>query len=65
MPSVLGELNGKAHGHQMSKKRWKLVFIYNSFYPIVVLALVDVNYQILWMDVSSSGSWSDSDLQSV
>ena len=37
-------------------------FNFNSFHCIVLLALVDANYQFLCVDVGSSRSWCDSQI---
>ena len=55
--TLLGELDGK---HMMKpRKSGSEHYNHKGFFALVLLALVDVGYRFLWVNVGSSGSSSD------
>ena len=43
----------------MSPERWKLYHNYKGFHSIILMNLVDGDYQFLWVDVGAVGLSSD------
>lgn len=61
-------MDGKHIAIQNPSGTSKEVFIYNKFYSIVLLAVVDANYKFVWLDISANGAapeaqiWNTSEL---
>lgn len=61
-------MDGKHIAIQNPSGTNKEVFIYNKFYSIVLLAVVDANYKFVWLDISANGAapeaqiWNTSEL---
>ncbi|XP_033761212.1 uncharacterized protein LOC117342994 [Pecten maximus] len=68
-PHTLGALDGKHVAVRCPPKSGSTYFNYKKFFSIVLLALVDADYKIIWADIGGRGAasdaqiWNDSDLK--
>ena len=62
VPHALGALDGKHIAIRRPRGGGSEFFNYKGFHSIVMLALVDAEYRFLWVDLGSSGSWSDAQI---
>ena len=62
LPHVLGSLDGKHVRITKPNKSGSLYWNYKNFYSIILFALVDADYQFLYVDVGAEGKASDSTL---
>ena len=59
VPNACGALDGKHVAIKKPAKSGSEYYNYKCFFSVVILALVDANYQFLWADVGGVGSQSD------
>ena len=64
-PHALGALDDKHIAMKKAKKPGSDYYNYKSFFPLVLLALVDADYRFLWVDVGSSGSLSEGQIFNI
>ena len=62
MPHVIGSLDGKHVRITRPNKSGSLYWNYKHFYSIVLFAMVDADYQFVYVDVGAEGRASDSTL---
>lgn len=58
-PNVIGAIDGKHVRVMCSDKSGSLFFNYKHYFSIVLLAIVDANYQFLFVDIGSYGKEGD------
>ena len=61
-PSTLGILDGKHIAIKKQKKSGSDYYNYKGFFSLVLIALADAEYRLLWIDCGSSGSSSDAQI---
>ena len=59
---ALGALDGKHVAIKCPKKSGSIYYNYKGFYSIVLMALVDADYNFIWVDAGSNGSASDAQI---
>lgn len=59
-PNCLGAIDGKHVRIRRPKMSGSLFYNYKNFFSIVLLAIVDVNYKFIYIDVGAFGKESDS-----
>ena len=64
-PHALGALDGKHIAIKAPAKSGSLYHNYKGFFSIILLGLVDAEYQFLWVDVGTHGSTSDASIFNV
>ena len=62
VPHVVGALDGKHIAIKKPKKSGREYFNYKGYFSLVLLALVDADYKLLWVNVVASGSSSDAQI---
>ncbi len=62
MPHAIGALDGKHVRVKQPKDTGSKYFNYKQFFSLILMALVDSNYQFLWIDVGSPGGCSDAQI---
>ena len=62
VPHALGALDGKHVAMKKLKNSGALYHNYKGFFSIVMLALVDGQYKLRWVDVGTGGSCSDAQI---
>ena len=60
--NAIGALDGKHVAIRCPPDSGSLYYNYKGFYSVVMLALVDADYNFLWVDVGSNGSSSDAQI---
>ncbi|XP_033763248.1 uncharacterized protein LOC117344565 [Pecten maximus] len=61
-PHTLGALDGKHVAVRCPPKSGSTYFNYKKFFSIVLLALVDADYKIIWADIGGRGAASDAQI---
>lgn len=61
-PHTCGVFDGKHVACRCPPKSGSQYFNYKGFYSIVLMALVDADYKIIWADVGGTGSASDAQI---
>ena len=61
-PHACGALDGKHIVCKCPPKRGSQYYIYKGFYSIVLIALVDADYNFIWDDMTSTGCASDAQI---
>ena len=62
IPHVVGALDGKHIAIENPKKSGDEYLNYKGYFSLVVLALVDADYNFLWVNTGASGSSSDAQI---
>ena len=62
VPQTVGTLNGKHIAVKKPKKSGSEYFNYKGYFSMVLLALVDADYKLLWANMRASGSSSDAQI---
>ena len=62
VPHAVGTLDGKHIAMKKLQKSGTEYLNYKGYFYLVLLALVDAEYKFLWVNVGSSGSFSDAQI---
>ena len=62
LPHCLGELDGNHHKTSQPPHSGSLFFNYKKFFGIILLGLVNANYEFIWLDIGTNGSCSDAQI---
>ena len=62
MPNVIGALDGKYITIKKPKKSGSQYYNYKGFFSMVLMALVDGQYKVRWVNVGSQGCCSDAQI---
>nr|XP_054768403.1 putative nuclease HARBI1 [Lytechinus pictus] len=62
VPHAVGALDGKHVAIRKPAKSGSLYHNYKGFFSVVLMALVDGDYKLLWVDTSAYGSMSDAQI---
>ena len=61
-PHCCGAMDGKHIRIKKPEKSGSMFSNYKNFFSVVLMALVDADYKIIWVDVGGEGSASDAQL---
>ena len=59
LPHACGALDGKHVAIRKPRNSGSLCYNYKGFFFVVLMALVDANYQFMWVDAGGMGLMSD------
>ena len=62
VPHAVGALDQKHIAIKKPKKSGSEYFNYKGYFSLVLLALVDADYRLMWVNVRASGSSSDAQI---